>query len=66
MKRFALSTTRDIGSPIPHYPPREIAVRFSHRLVAIHPFPNGSGDFRVSSAIFSPVSARSRPLRGGG
>lgn len=27
------------------YPPAEIAVRFSHRLVAIHPFPNGNGRF---------------------
>lgn len=25
------------------YPSDEIAVRFSHRLVAIHPFPNGNG-----------------------
>lgn len=25
------------------YSPDEIAVRFSHRLVAIHPFPNGNG-----------------------
>lgn len=25
------------------YPPDEIAVRFSYRLVAIHPFPNGNG-----------------------
>lgn len=25
------------------YPPDEIAVRFQHRLVAIHPFPNGNG-----------------------
>ena len=25
------------------YPPDEIAVRFSHRLVFIHPFPNGNG-----------------------
>lgn len=25
------------------YAPDEIAVRFSHRLVAIHPFPNGNG-----------------------
>lgn len=25
------------------YLPDEIAVRFSHRLVAIHPFPNGNG-----------------------
>ncbi len=27
------------------YPPDEIAVRFSHRLVLIHPFPNGNGRF---------------------
>ena len=27
------------------YPPDEIAVRFSHRLVKIHPFPNGNGRF---------------------
>jgi Fic-DOC domain mobile mystery protein B len=25
------------------YPPDEIAIRFSHRLVAIHPFPSGNG-----------------------
>ena len=25
------------------YPPDELAVRFHHRLVAIHPFPNGNG-----------------------
>ena len=25
------------------YPPDEIATRFHHRLVAIHPFPNGNG-----------------------
>ncbi len=27
------------------YPPDEIAVRFSHRLVYVHPFPNGNGRF---------------------
>lgn len=27
------------------YAPDEIAVRFSHRIVAIHPFPNGNGRF---------------------
>jgi len=27
------------------FPPDEIAVRVSHRLVAIHPFPNGNGRF---------------------
>ena len=25
------------------YPPKEIAIRFHHRLVFIHPFPNGNG-----------------------
>ena len=25
------------------YPPDEIAVRFHHRLVLVHPFPNGNG-----------------------
>lgn len=27
------------------FPPDEIALRFSHKLVAIHPFPNGNGRF---------------------
>lgn len=27
------------------FPPDEIAIRFSHRVVAIHPFPNGNGRF---------------------
>ncbi len=27
------------------YPPNEIALRFSHRVVAIHPYPNGNGRF---------------------
>jgi Fic-DOC domain mobile mystery protein B len=31
------------------YSPDEIAVRFSHRLVAIHPFPNGNG--RISRMV---------------
>jgi len=35
----------DVHFQIEHasYPPDEIAVRFHHRLVAIHPFPNGNG-----------------------
>lgn len=35
----------DVAEQIAHtsYPPDEIAVRFHHRLVAIHPFPNGNG-----------------------
>jgi fido (protein-threonine AMPylation protein) len=35
--------TRAIGSPTTTYAPDEIAVRFHHKLVAIHPFPNGNG-----------------------
>lgn len=35
----------DVRFQIDHnsFPPDELAVRFSHRLVAIHPFPNGNG-----------------------
>ena len=35
----------DVKTWVQHntYPPDEIAVRFHHRLVAIHPFPNGNG-----------------------
>jgi Fic-DOC domain mobile mystery protein B len=36
------------------YPPDEIAVRFSHRIVAIHPFPNGNGRFsRLASDLLA-------------
>ncbi|WP_394890257.1 mobile mystery protein B [Mesorhizobium sp. AaZ16] len=40
-------TVDDVRYWVEHgtYPPDEIAVRFSHRLVAIHPFPNGNGRF---------------------
>jgi Fic-DOC domain mobile mystery protein B len=36
---------KDVHYQIDHatYPPDEIAARFHHRLVAIHPFPNGNG-----------------------
>jgi Fic-DOC domain mobile mystery protein B len=30
-------------SALQSFPPDETAVRFSHRLVTIHPFPNGNG-----------------------
>jgi len=35
----------DVGYQVEHgsFPEDEIAVRFHHRLVAIHPFPNGNG-----------------------
>jgi Fic-DOC domain mobile mystery protein B len=37
--------TKDVRAWVAHetYPPDEIAVRFHHRLVVIHPFPNGNG-----------------------
>ncbi|RWB98686.1 MULTISPECIES: mobile mystery protein B [unclassified Mesorhizobium] len=40
-------TVDDVRYWVEHgaYPSDEIAVRFSHRLVAIHPFPNGNGRF---------------------
>lgn len=45
------------------YEPDELAVRFHHRLVAIHPFPNGNGrhgrvaaDYLVTSLGRSPFS----------
>ena len=44
------------------YEPNEIAVRFHHRLVSIHPFPNGNGrfsrivaDIYLRSCGFSPL-----------
>jgi len=39
------SLLNDIRYWIEHkrFPPDEIAIRFHHRLVAIHPFPNGNG-----------------------
>ena len=37
------------------YPPDELAVRFHHRLVAIHPFPNGNGRWSRLAADLSVV-----------
>lgn len=42
------------------FPPDEIAVRFSHRLVAIHPFPNGNGRFsRLAGDLLAGQLGRS-------
>lgn len=40
-----LNLRRDIDEWLMHqvFPPDEIATRFHHRLVSIHPFPNGNG-----------------------
>ena len=37
------------------YAPDEIAVRFSHRLVAIHPFPNGNGRLSRMAGVLLAV-----------
>lgn len=43
------------------FPPDEIAVRFSHRLVAIHPFPNGNG--RLSRLVGDSIALQlGRPI----
>jgi Fic-DOC domain mobile mystery protein B len=38
------------------YPPDEIAIRFSHRVVAIHPYPNGNG--RLSRMVGDIVAGQ--------
>jgi Fic-DOC domain mobile mystery protein B len=45
------------------YEPDELAVRFHHRLVAIHPFPNGNGrhgriaaDYLITALRYEPLS----------
>jgi Fic-DOC domain mobile mystery protein B len=43
------------------YPPDEIAVRFHHRLVSIHPFPNGNGRWsRLAADLLAVRLGRSR------
>lgn len=43
------------------YPPDEIAVRFHHTLVAIHPFPNGNGRHaRLAADLLAVQLGRSR------
>lgn len=43
------------------FPPDEITIRFSHRLVAIHPFPNGNGRFsRLVGDLLSQQLGRPR------
>lgn len=42
--------------------PEEIAVRFHHRLVVIHPFPNGNGRFSRLAANVLGKKLQARPL----
>ncbi|MBN8607601.1 MAG: Fic family protein [Caulobacterales bacterium] len=48
------------------HPPDEIAVRFHHKLVAIHLFPNGNGRIHASPLICSPSKLAKSASPGGG
>lgn len=59
----------DVRYQVEHksFPPDEIAVRFKHRLVAIHPFPNGNGRFsRLAGDLLALQLGQSRFTWGGG
>lgn len=47
------------------YPPDEIAVRFHHRLVQIHPFPNGNGRHSRVAADYLVQALGGRPFSWG-
>jgi Fic-DOC domain mobile mystery protein B len=47
------------------YPPEELAVRLHHRLVAIHPFPNGNGRHARMIADLFLLQEGIRPLSWG-
>ncbi len=44
------------------FPVHEIAVRFHHRLVYVHPFPNGNGRFSRAMADLLVFRAKKEPL----
>lgn len=48
------------------YPPDEIAIRVHHRLVAIHPFPNGNGRHARQFADLLLADLGGKPLSWGG
>jgi len=61
--------TDDVHYWIEHdtYPADEIAVRFKHRLVSIHPFPNGNGRFsRLTGDLLAVQLGQKRFSWGGG
>jgi Fic-DOC domain mobile mystery protein B len=62
-----LSLVRDVACWIEmsSYPVDEIAVRFHHRLVAIHPFPNGNGRHSRLAAGCLAAALDARPLTWG-
>lgn len=47
------------------YPPDEIAVRFSHQLVSIHPFPNGNGRHSRMSGDYLAIQLGQPPFTWG-
>ena len=47
------------------YEPDESAIRFHHRLVAIHPFPNGNGRHGRVAADYLALSLGRRPFTWG-
>ncbi|MGE4313780.1 MAG: mobile mystery protein B, partial [Pseudobdellovibrionaceae bacterium] len=57
----------DVRYQVEHetYPPDEIAVRFSHRLVSIHPFPNGNGRHSRMVADLLAVQLGQKPFSWG-
>ena len=45
------------------YPPKELAARFHHRLVAIHPFPNGNGRHsRIMADAVLTIAMNEEPI----
>ncbi len=45
------------------YPPKELAARFHHRLVAIHPFPNGNGRHsRIMADAVLTIAMNEKPI----
>lgn len=57
----------DIRYQVDHktYAPDEIAVRFSHRLVSIHPFPNGNGRHSRLAADMLAIQLGRQPFSWG-
>jgi Fic-DOC domain mobile mystery protein B len=64
-----LSLVRDVAYwiEVSTYPLDEIAVRFHHRLGAVHPFPNGNGRHRRQAALYlAGALGAQRPTWGAG
>lgn len=57
----------DVRAQLEHhsYPVREIAARFHHRLVQIHPFPNGNGRFSRCMTDLLLVGNNEQPFEWG-